>query len=412
MKKAKLKFTEDFPILNSFINNKKLVYFDNAATTQKPQSVIDTITNFYKFQNANTHSIHFLANSLTLEVQKTREVVQKFLKADSLEEIIFTKSATESINLVASGLKDLLNLKAGDEIVLTESEHHANLIPWLVLAKKENLNLKFIKIKENGELDLSDLYSIFTKKTKFLSIVYISNVLGIINPIKKIIQKLREKSDAKVLIDGTQAVAHLQVDVQDLDVDFFVFSGHKIYGPTGIGVLYGKQELLEKLQPAEFGGEMIEEVSLSEVSFAKAPYKFEAGTINFAGILGLKSALEYFENLPLKEVFEYEKELGLYFKERLLQFENVKIYGDLDKDWADLKIPIFSFEVKNINSLDLAMFLDSKGIAVRTGKHCAHPLHQKLGIEATCRASLSFYNTKEEVDYFMECLEKGVRLFG
>jgi cysteine desulfurase/selenocysteine lyase len=420
----------DFPILQR-TDQKPFVYFDNAATTQKPQVVVDRIVEYYTNENASSHSVHSLASNLTQNIKKARETVKNFIKAKSDSEIIFTKSATESINLIANGINSILDLKSGDEILVSKMEHHANLLPWQKLAKDSGAELRFIDFKEDGELDLDSLETLINKRTKLICLVYISNLLGTINPIKEIIQKIRGLSNSLVLIDATQAVQNVDVDVQDLDTDFLVFSGHKIYGPTGVGIVYGKKNLLNLLQPYQLGGDMILEVSLKEAIFQETPYKFEAGTGNFSGILGLKTALDYFQELVLKKfvlspeslallkevnfesdlksefnIFEYQDFLANYLKFRLKKIPGLKILGSSNK-----RIPTFSFIIENISPLDLDMYLDSKGIATRSGKHCVHPIYKELGYNSSLRVSLAFYNTIWEVNYFIQKLEKALLLF-
>lgn len=394
----------DFPILNQKVYGKPLIYFDNSATTQKPLTVIQTITDFYTNSNSSSHSQHSLAVWVTNQVETVRSELKNFFQAKHAQSFIFTKSATESINLVVQGLPDMLDLTAGDEIVLTELEHHANLVPYQVLARKLDLKLKFIPINSAGDLELDQLHNLLTAKTKFIAFSGLSNVLGKKISILEIIQKVRAFSSAKILIDATQLVVHCKLDLSQIDTDFLVFSGHKMYAPLGIGVLYGKKSLLEKLPPYQTGGEMVDEVSLQTTKYADLPYKFEAGTLNFAGVLGLGASLKYLQKLGLENILEYEKILTDYF---LAKIQQVKTYKPLV---LNPDVPIFSFNLKGVNSLDLASFLDTQGIAVRTGKHCTHPLYNKLKLESSCRASLSFYNTTEEIDMLIQALLKAERL--
>ncbi len=410
---------QNFPILKVKVRDKNLIYFDNAATTQKPQAVINSIVDYYANKYSSTHSQHTLATDLITQLEQAREVVSKFIKANSKEEIVFTKGATESFNLLAFNIDSLIQFDPGDKILLTEAEHHANLVPWQRLAKDKNLNLEFIKILDDGSLDLDDLKKKLTKKTKLISFTQVSNVLGLINPLKKIIKTVKELSPAKIIIDGTQAIPHLEVNLQDLDPDFYIFSGHKVFGPTGVGILYGKKGNLDKLKPYQVGGEMVKHVDLFFSNFQETPYKFEAGTLNFAGIIGLKKALEYF-SLIKKEVFfidnkalsfyEYEEYLGKILVESIRNLKNIRLLG-----LKNPRVPLISFWFPDVNSLDLAMYLDLRGIAVRAGRHCSHPLHDKFFINSSLRASLSFYNTLEEINYFAENLKEGLeflRKFG
>jgi cysteine desulfurase/selenocysteine lyase len=396
----------NFPILKQKVNGKPLIYFDNAATTQKPLSVIQTIFDFYTKFNSSSHSQHKLAINVTNKVQEVRVKLKTFLNADSEKSFVFTKSATEAINLVANGLEKLLKLEANDEILLTELEHHANLVPYQVLAKKLGLKLKFVPINIDGDLEIDKLDSLITGKTKFMAFSGLSNVFGKKIEIEKIVKKVRNLSSAKILLDATQLIVHQKIDLKQLDIDFLVFSGHKIYAPLGVGVLYAKPDLLKNLEPYQTGGEMVQAVNLKNTIYAEFPYKFEAGTLNFEAIFGLGSAIDYLQQVGLNQIFEYEEFLKNYFLERI---KEVKTYQGLAKN---IDFPIFSFNLQGINSLDLATFLDTQGIAVRAGRHCTHPLYQKLGLDSSCRASLSFYNTTKEIDFFVQILLKAEKLLG
>ena len=390
----------DFPILNKKVNNNKLVYFDNAATTQKPNIVIDSLSNYYRNYNSNIHrGVHTLAEKATQEFEETRSFVKDFINAKSENEIIFTRGATEGINLISSSYCRGF-LKKGDEIIISEMEHHSNIVPWQMISKEMGLKLKTISITKSGEIDLDNLKSLLNNKTKFLSIVFISNTLGTINPIKKII-KICRNYDIKCLIDGAQASAHTIVDVQELDCDFYVFSAHKMYGPTGVGVVYGKENILEKMPPYMGGGEMIKDVSFKETSFNKLPYKFEAGTPNIGDVIGFKESINYINNIGRDIIEDYENTLRDYTKNKLQKVDGLNIVGT-----ANNKIGIFSFTIDKVHYFDLGLLLDAKGIAIRTGHHCTQPLMEKYHLDGTARLSLALYNTKDEVDYFIESLNK------
>lgn len=391
---------KDFPILNKKVNNNKLVYFDNAATTQKPNIVIDSLSNYYRNYNSNIHrGVHTLAEKATQEFEETRSFVKDFINAKSENEIIFTRGATEGINLISSSYCRGF-LKKGDEIIISEMEHHSNIVPWQMISKEMGLKLKTISITKSGEIDLDNLKSLLNNKTKFLSIVFISNTLGTINPIKKII-KICRNYDIKCLIDGAQASAHTIVDVQELDCDFYVFSAHKMYGPTGVGVVYGKENILEKMPPYMGGGEMIKDVSFKETSFNKLPYKFEAGTPNIGDVIGFKESINYINNIGRDIIEDYENTLRDYTKNKLQKVDGLNIVGT-----ANNKIGIFSFTIDKVHYFDLGLLLDAKGIAIRTGHHCTQPLMEKYHLDGTARLSLALYNTKDEVDYFIESLNK------
>ena len=394
---------DDFPILKSRINNHQLVYFDNAATTQKPQSVIDGISNYYKSYNANIHrGIHSLAEKATEEFEETRSLVKEFINASSENEIIFTRGTTEGINLISSSLSKFY-FNEGDEIIISEMEHHSNIVPWQMIADENKLNLKVINVSENGEIDMDHFNSLISEKTKLVSIVYISNTLGTINPVKKIIEKCKENNILSV-VDGAQSSAHKKIDVTDLNCDFYVFSAHKMYGPTGVGVVYGKEEILEKMPPYMGGGEMIKDVSFSNTSYNNLPYKFEAGTPNIGDVIGFKEAINYIKNIGIDNIETYEISLKEYTEDALKKIDGIKVVGT-----AKDKVGIFSFTTEKVHYYDLGLLLDAKGIALRTGHHCTQPLMDKYSLDGTARLSLAIYNSTEEVDYFVESLSNFIK---
>lgn len=396
---------EEFPILGKRIYNKPLIYFDNAATTQKPSSVIERIENGYYNVNANIHrGVHFLSQEATEAHESARKTVQSFLKARSSNEIIFTRGTTEAINLIASSFTDEC-MSAGDEVIISVMEHHSNIVPWQIQAARKGIALKVIPMNKKGELDMKEYKKLFSERTKLVSVTHVSNVLGTINPVKKMIEEAH-KHDVPVLIDGAQAVPHLEVNVQDLDAEFYAFSGHKVYGPTGIGVLYGKEEWLDKLPPYQGGGEMISSVSFEKTTFNELPFKFEAGTPDYIGSTALAEALRYVNHLGLDNIAAYEEELLHYATEKLNTIKGMRIFGQSKHKGA-----VISFLIGNIHHYDMGMLLDRLGIAVRTGHHCAQPLMQALGIEGTVRASFSFYNTKEEIDTFVAGIERIMKMF-
>lgn len=397
------KIRDDFPILKSRINNHQLVYFDNAATTQKPQSVIDGISNYYKSYNANIHrGIHSLAEKATEEFEETRSLVKEFINASSENEIIFTRGTTEGINLISSSLSKFY-FNEGDEIIISEMEHHSNIVPWQMIADENKLNLKVINVSENGEIDMDHFNSLISEKTKLVSIVYISNTLGTINPVKKIIEKCKENNILSV-VDGAQSSAHKKIDVTDLNCDFYVFSAHKMYGPTGVGVVYGKEEILEKMPPYMGGGEMIKDVSFSNTSYNNLPYKFEAGTPNIGDVIGFKEAINYIKNIGIDNIETYEISLKKYTEDALKKIDGIKVVGT-----AKDKVGIFSFTTEKVHYYDLGLLLDAKGIALRTGHHCTQPLMDKYSLDGTARLSLAIYNSTEEVDYFVESLSNLIK---
>lgn len=397
------KIRDDFPILSSRINNHQLVYFDNAATTQKPQSVIEGISNYYKNYNANIHrGIHTLAEKATEEFEETRSIIKDFIGASCENEIIFTRGTTEGINLISSSLGKFY-FDEGDEIIISEMEHHSNIVPWQMIAEEKKLNLKVINVSEDGEIDLRHFKNLITEKTKLASIVYISNTLGTINPVKKIIDICTENNILSV-IDGAQSSAHKKIDVQNLNCDFYVFSAHKMYGPTGVGVVYGKEEILEKMPPYMGGGEMIKDVSFSNTSYNNLPYKFEAGTPNIGDVIGFKEAINYIKDIGIKNIESYEISLKKYTEEALKKIDGIKVIGT-----AKDKVGIFSFTTEKVHYYDLGLLLDAKGIALRTGHHCTQPLMDKYNIDGTARLSLALYNSTEEVDYFIESLSNLIK---
>ncbi len=399
------KIRADFPILNRKIYDKPLVYLDNAATTQKPHCVVDVLVQEYFSCNANVHrGVHYLSQKATALHEASREVTRAFINAKSVNEIIFTPGTTGSINLLATTFGQAF-LKEGDEIIVSAMEHHSNIVPWQLLELNRGVKLKVIPISDEGELDLDAFEKLISKHTKLISVVHISNVLGTINPIKKIIDRAHA-DHIPVLIDGAQSISHLQIDVQDLDADFYAFSAHKVYGPTGVGVLYGKEEWLDRLPPYQGGGEMIQHVSFEGTTFNELPFKFEAGTPNYVGTTGLAKALEYVESLGLDNIEKHENELLVYATQRLKEIEGLRIYGE-----AREKSSVISFLVKDIHPFDLGTLLDRLGIAVRTGHHCAQPLMERYGIEGTVRASFALYNTKEEVDVLVEGIKKVLKMF-
>ena len=398
------KIRAEFPILKEKIYGQPLIYLDNAATTQKPQCVIDKISSVYATQNANIHrGVHYLSMQATLAHEEARKTIAKFIGAHDASEIIFTRGTTESINLLATVFTEQF-CKADDEIIITQMEHHSNIVPWQMAAQRHGLRLRIVPIDEKGELRLDALENLFSEKTKLLSVAHVSNVLGTINPVKKIVA-MAHAHGVKVLIDGAQAVAHLPVDVTDLDADFYAFSGHKIYGPTGIGVLYGKAALLDQLPPYQGGGEMIDNVTFEKTTYNTLPYKFEAGTPDFVGSTALAEALNYIDRIGKNAIFEYEENLLRYAEQCLRNIPQMRIFGESDE-----KSGVISFLVGKVHPLDLGTLLDKTGVAVRTGHHCAQPLIDSLGIPGTVRASLAMYNTKNEIDQFIEKIEKCLKI--
>ena len=398
------KIRTDFPILNEKIRGKQLVYLDNGASTQKPQVVIDAESYYYEHQYANIHrGVHYLSQVGTDLYENVRKQVQQFVNAKHEHEIIFTKGTTNAINLVAYTFgRKFIN--EGDEILITEMEHHSNIVPWQMLCEEKKCILKYIPLQADGSINLEDAEKLITPKTKLVSVVYVSNALGTINPIKELIA-IAHKNGAKILIDAAQAIQHFTIDVQALDCDFFVFSGHKIYGPTGTGILYGKDDILNQMPPYEGGGDMIKTVSFSGTTFNDLPFKFEAGTPNIAGCIALGTAIKYVQDLGIDNIRAYETELLNYATEKLFAIEGLKIYGT-----AKHKSSVISFLLDGIHPYDVGVILDNQGIAIRTGHHCAQPVMDYYGIPGTCRASFAFYNTKEEVDVLVEGILKAKKM--
>ncbi|MFA5832721.1 MAG: cysteine desulfurase [Bacteroidota bacterium] len=400
------KIRKDFPILSSMVHGNRLVYLDNAATTQKPNAVLDMQNVYYREQNANIHrGVHHLSEVATFEYEKARGKIKNFINAADNKEIIFTAGTTAGINLVASSFgKTFLN--AGDEVIISAMEHHSNIVPWQLICEERGAKLRIIPMTDDGELILEEYEKMLSSKTKIVSVVYISNSLGTVNPIKQIIE-LARRNGSKVLIDGAQAVAHKKVDVQELDCDFFAFSGHKIFGPTGIGVLYGKASLLEQMKPYQGGGDMIRSVTFEKTTFNDLPYKFEAGTPNIVGGIGLGAAIDYVNIIGLDVIAEYEHSVLDYGTDVLKQVKGLRIIGT-----AKEKASVLSFVLEHAHPHDIGTILDREGIAIRTGHHCTQPVMQRFGIPATARASISIYNTREELDILARGIEKVREIFG
>lgn len=396
------KIRKDFPILNEKVNGNNLIYFDNGATTQKPQQMLDKVQEYYSKLNSNVHrGVHTLSQLATEEYEGARDTVRQFMNAKSTNEIVFTKGTTDSINLAAYTIgKKYIN--EGDEILITQMEHHSNIVPWQMIADERNANLKYIPVTDNSELDYSKLDELITNKTKIVSLVHVSNSLGTLNDIKKVISKAHSVG-AKVMIDGAQSVQHIPIDVQDLDCDFYCFSGHKLYGPLGIGILYGKEELLEELPPYQGGGEMIAEVTMEKTTYNELPYKFEAGTPNIVGAIGLGASIDYINSIGLDNIDRYEDELLAYANEKIDGID-----GSIRYNNSSISKSILPFNFEGVFHFDLGMFLDKMGVAVRTGHHCCQPVMKRFDIQGTIRASFSFYNTKEEIDYFIQAIEKSL----
>lgn len=397
---------QDFPILGRRVYDKPLVYLDNGATTQKPRCVVDAMTEEYYNVNANVHrGVHFLSQRATDLHEQSRETVRRFLNARSTTEIIFTRGTTESINLVTSCFGEGC-MQEGDEVIVSQMEHHSNIVSWQLLQARKGIVIKVIPISDEGELLMEEYEKLFTEKTRIVSVTHVSNVLGTVNPAKDIV-RIAHEHGVPVLIDGAQSTPHFKVDVQDLDCDFYAFSGHKIYGPTGIGVLYGKEAWLDRIPPYMGGGEMIRTVSFEKTTFNDLPYKFEAGTPDYVATTGLAKALEYVTHLGMEHIEAHERELTRYALEQMRQIEGMHLYGHAS-DGGDA---VISFNVGHIHHLDLGTLLDRLGIAIRTGHHCAEPLIHRLGIEGTCRASFGLYNTKEEVDLLCQGIERVRKMF-
>ena len=399
------KIREDFPILSRTVYGKPLVYLDNGATTQKPRCVVDAMVEEYYSVNANVHrGVHFLSQQATNLHEASRETVRRFINAGSTNEIVFTRGTTESINLVASSFVES-QMKEGDEVIVSVMEHHSNIVSWQLQAMRKGIVLKVIPMNDRGELLLDEYEKLFSPRTRLVSVAHVSNVLGTINPVKQIIE-MAHAHQVPVLIDGAQGIPHMPVDVQDLDADFYVFSGHKIYGPTGVGVLYGKENWLDKLPPYQGGGEMIQNVSFEKTTFNQLPFKFEAGTPDYIGTTALAKALDYVSAIGMDQIAAYEHELTVYAMQRLKEIPNMRIFGE-----AAHKGGVISFLVGNIHHFDMGTLLDRLGIAVRTGHNCAEPLMRRLGIEGTVRASFGIYNTKEEVAALVAGIDRVSRMF-
>lgn len=399
------KIRADFPILSREVYGKPLIYFDNGATTQKPRCVVDAIVDEYYSVNANVHrGVHFLSQQATELHEGSREIVRRFINARTSAEVIFTRGTTEAINLLAFSFGEEF-MKEGDEVIISTMEHHSNIVPWQLLAARKGISIKVIPMNDRGELLLDEYEKLFSDRTRIVSIAHISNVLGTINPVKEMIATAHAHG-VPVLVDGAQSIPHMQVDVQDLDVDFFAFSGHKVYGPTGVGVLYGKEEWLDKLPPYQGGGEMIQSVSFEKTTFNELPFKFEAGTPDYIGTTGLAKALDYVSAIGLEQIAAHEHELTTYAMQRLGEIEGMRFLGE-----AAHKSSVVSFLVGNIHPFDMGTLLDRLGIAVRTGHHCAEPLMRRLGIEGTVRASFAMYNTKEEIDALVAGVDRVRKMF-
>ncbi|MCI5706141.1 MAG: cysteine desulfurase [Odoribacter sp.] len=400
------KVRADFPILEETVYGKRLVYLDNGATSQRPRRVVEKMNEYYLRYNSNVHrGVHFLSNKCTDANEEARETVRRFINAASDKEVIFTRGTTESINLVAFSFGEAF-IGEGDEIVVTEMEHHANIVPWQMLCQRKGAVLKVIPFKDNGELDLSKLDELLTERVKLVGAAYVSNVLGTVNPVDEIIRRAHAVG-AKVLVDGAQAIQHIPVDVQALDCDFFVFSGHKIYGPTGVGVLYGKDALLNEMPPWQGGGEMIKEVRFEKTTYNELPFKFEAGTPDFIGVIGLGEAIKYVEGIGLQEMADYEHDLLQYAMTRMREIPGMRFFGE-----AAAKSSVISFALGDLHHSDVGILLDKLGIAVRTGQLCAEPTMQHFGVTGMVRASLGMYNTREEIDMFCDGLRKVAKMFG
>ncbi len=396
---------KDFPILQQWVHGKPLVYLDNAATTQKPQCVIDRLVKYYQEENSNVHrGLHALSMRATESYEAARTTVQKFINARFYEEIIFVRGTTEAINLVAQTYGKT-NIKAGDEIIISAMEHHSNIVPWQILAEQTGAQLKVIQMNENGELLLDHYHQLLNEKTKIVALVHISNALGTINPIEEMIQAAH-KFNVPVLIDGAQAISHMSVNVQSLDCDFYAFSGHKCYGPTGIGVLYGKRELLEKMPPYQGGGEMIKKVTFAHTEYNVSPFKFEAGTPNIAGTIGLACAIEYLQKIGLDNIHEYEQALLEYAHGRLKEIKGLRMIST-----AHQKSTILSFILEGIHAHDVGTILDQQGVAIRSGHHCSMPVMEFFKVPATARASIAFYNNSKDIDQLISALKSVYEVF-
>jgi len=394
------KIRKDFPILEREINGKKLVYLDNGATAQKPKVLLDRLQSYYDQENANIHrGVHTLSQEATSAYEEARSKIQKFINAKHLEEVIFTSGTTDGINLIANSFAQV-NLNQGDEVLISAMEHHSNIVPWQMVCEQKGAILKVIPVNDQGEIDYEEFESLLSDRTKILSITHISNTLGTINPIESMIS-LAHSKNVMVLVDGAQAAPHMRIDMQALNADFYVFSMHKVFGPTGVGVLYGKKELLESLPPYQGGGDMIKTVSFEKTTYNELPHKFEAGTPNIAGGIGCSSVIDYLEELDWEAIAEHESDLLEYASDRLKEINGLKIIGEAEK-----KASVISFIIEGVHAYDIGVLIDKMGIAVRTGHHCTQPLMDRFGIEGTIRASFAFYNTKEEVDLLVNAVER------
>jgi len=399
------KIRQDFPVLQQKVHGKPLVYFDNAATTQKPQVVVDTIAHYYLTENSNVHrGVHFLSDAATQAYETARSRVRQFLNAAHDREIIFTRGTTEGINLVAASY-GRSRIKAGDEILISAMEHHSNIVPWQMLCEEKGATLRVIPINDAGELQLEEYERLLSDRTKLVAITYVSNALGTVNPVRRIVA-MAHRRGIPVLVDGAQATPHLPVDVQDLDCDFYAFSGHKLFGPTGIGILYGKTDLLEAMPPYQGGGEMISAVTFEKTIYNSLPHKFEAGTPHIAGVVGLAAAIEYVERIGLNQIAAYENELLAYGSDLLSAIPGLTIIGT-----AKEKAGVLSFVLRDIHAHDVGTILDHEGIAIRAGHHCAMPVMKRFGVPATARASLAFYNTREELEALAKGIQKAIEVF-
>ena len=396
---------EQFPILSKEVNNKPLIYLDNASTTQKPTSVINEIQEYYECTNSNIHrGVHHLSQKATEEYEKARKKVQTFIGAKSSKEIVFVRGATEAVNLVANSYVNPL-LSEGDNIIISHMEHHANIVPWQLIAKQKNIEIKVIPINEKGELIIKELDNLIDKQTKFISLNHVSNSLGTVNPVEKLIKKAHQ-NNIRIMIDGAQAVQHMKVNVTDLDVDFYCFSGHKMYGPTGIGILYGKKEILDEMEPYQGGGDMIKSVTFEKTIYNDVPHIFEAGTPNIVGAIGLGKAIDFIEDTTLEKIEEHEMDLLNYATKKISNIDGVKIIGT-----SDNKASVISFVMDGIHPHDIGTIMDNLGIAIRAGHHCTQPVMDFYDIPATARASFAIYNTKEDVDKLIEGIEKTKEVF-
>lgn len=398
-------FRKDFPVIDQVIGGKRLAYLDSAATNLKPLSVIDELDRYYRLETSNVHrGLYWLSENATTKFEATRDKVKDLINAPDRKQVIFTKGTTESVNLVAQSYARNF-LKAGDEIMLSQMEHHSNIVPWQLAALAVGASIKVIPINQNGELLMDEFHKLLTDKVRLISIVHVSNALGTINPIKEIVAAAHKKN-AKVFVDGAQAVAHLPVDVQDLDVDFYAFSGHKMFGPTGVGILYGKAELLEAMPPYQGGGDMIDVVTFEKTTYNSLPHKFEAGTPSISAVIGFGKAVDYINSIGLTKIHEAEEQLLKYATEKLSSIPGLKIFGT-----AKNKAAVISFGLEGIHPHDIATLTDKEGVAIRTGHHCAQPLMKFFQVPATCRASLSIYNNQQDIDQLYEALLKVKRLF-